>query len=636
MWFIVAAGYLYSYFYPPRPSPFAGYVFAFLALIPTLALIPYLDWLGAVAVLLAYVISVGPLSSRYKKELELVGASLSLFPYAYLVVNYEELIYRAVTPYPTDLAMGWVLTLLLMGVVYRFVGGVLSILGLLFVAYNMFGFLFPPPWRHSGFGIDYLVAKTYIETEAALFGTVTDVSVKYIVYFAIFGSVLTALGYGEKLSKGVFYLLGRKPQSVGRAAALMGVLMGMVSGSGAADAAYVGNSLKDAFKKAGYDDLTAAGLVANVGTVALITPPILGAVAFVMAEILAIPYTWIMIMSVPVLVLYISSILLYNELYVRKANLVGLGLDVEKGQFKKWLIGEGWQGAFPIAVVLAMLFLGFSITAAVVTATFLSIVLRLFTSPRLRLAEVVDALANGFKLLLAVGSSIVVANFIMAMVVVSGLGTTFSVVIVQLVGSLYIALFFVAVFSLVLGMGVPPTATYITASLLTAPAIIKFATAAGVPEQAALLATHMFLFYYAVLADITPPVGLSNFAAASVFGVNPIDTGVKAAKVALPKYIIAALFLTSYEATSLLIMPTLLTAGPAYTLTNFVTRFSLSLAAIWMFTVANVGWLRRNLKWGERIIAILIGILLIIPQELADLIGVTTFIIFHILMLRRR
>lgn len=629
VWLIVTAGYLHSYVYPPRPSPFAGYIFAALALIPTLSLVPKIGLLPALIVILAYVISVGPLTPRYDKRLDLVGAVLAFLPYIYLVVNYEDLIYRAVTPEVWDLAMGWTLTLLLMGVVYRFVGGVLSILGLVFMLYNMFGYLFPPPWRIAGFDVDYLVAKTYIETEAALFGTVTSVSVQYIVYFTIFGSVLTVLRYGDKLARGVFALLGRSPASVGRAAVALGIVLGMTSGSGAADAAYVGNALKGAFKKAGYDDITAAGLVANIGTVALITPPILGAVAFVMAEILAIPYVWIMVMSVPVLALYIASILMYNEYYVRKARL--RELDIERESIKMWLRRGGWAGVVPIASVLTILLMGYTVTAAVVVSTILAIILAFFLKPRPSVGDVIKGLADGFKLLIAVGSSIVVANFIMAMVVVSGLGTTFSVVLVNLSQSLYIALFFVAVFSLVLGMGVPPTATYITASLLTAPAIVKFAIAAGMPPQAALLATHMFLFYYAVLADITPPVGLSNFAAASVFGVNPIDVGIKAAKVALPKYIIAALFLTSYEATAILIMPTLLTAGIEYTIKVFFAKFALVLLAIWSFTIANVGWLGgRELDIARRVVAILIGGLLIVPNWEVNMVGLVAFATFYL------
>ncbi len=633
VWFIVTAGYLYSFVYPPRPSPFAGYIFAALAIVPTLALLPKLGVLEALMVLAAYIIAVGPLTPKYNKRLDLVGAGLAFLPYVYLVVNYEALIYRAVTPETWDLAMGWSLTLLLMGVVYRFVGGVLSILGLIFMLYNMFGYVFPPPWRIAGFDVDFLIAKTYIETEAALFGTVTDVSVKYIVYFAIFGGVLTALKYGERLARGVFALLGRNPSSVGRAAAVLGVVLGMTSGSGAADAAYVGNSLKDAFRKAGYNDVTAAGLVANIGTVALITPPILGAVAFVMAEILAIPYAWIMVMSMPVLALYLSSILLYNEYYARKARL--RQLDIARESVKTWLRSGGWAGLVPILLVIVILLAGYTIKAAVVVSTVVAIILSFFLRPRPKVKDVVEGLGNGFKLLISVGSSIVVANFIMAMVVVSGLGSTFSVVLMNLSQSLYVALLFVAVFSLILGMGVPPTATYVTASLLTAPAIVKLAGAAGIPEQAALLATHMFLFYYAVLADITPPVGLSNFAAASVFGVNPIDVGIKAAKVAFPKYVVAAFFLTSYEATALLIIPTLLTAGLQYTLVMFSIKFALVLAAIWAFTIANVGWVGgRAIGAWRRIIAVILGCMLIMPSWLVNIVGVVGLLAFYILARR--
>ncbi|NYR14831.1 TRAP transporter permease [Pyrobaculum arsenaticum] len=629
VWFIITAGYLHSYVFPPRPSPFAGYILAALALVPTLLLLPQIGPIEAMYVLLAYIIAVGPLTTKYRKELDLVGAILAFLPYIYLVLNYEELIYRAVTPERWDLAMGWGFTLLLMGVVYRFVGGVLSIIALLFMWYDIFGYVFPPPWRIPGFGVDFLIGKIYIETEAALFGTVTGVSMSYIVYFSIFGALLASLKLGDKLARGVFVILGKSPKSVGRAAVTLGVIQGMVSGSGAADAAYVGNTLKNAFKKAGYDDLTAAGLVANVGTVALITPPILGAIAFIMAEVLAIPYTWVIIMSIPIAFLYIFSILLYNEYYVEKARLSSL--EIKKERLAEWLKSGGWAGLLPIVTILAILFAGYTITAAVVVATLVSIIAAFMVKPRPTGKDLLEGLANGFKLLISVGSSIVVANFIMAMVVVSGLGTTFSIYLVNISQNLYIAMTFAAVFSLILGMGVPPTATYITASLLTAPAIVKLATASGMPEQAALLATHMFLFYYAMLADITPPVGLSNFAAASVFGVNPIDVGIKAARVALPKYIIAALFLTSYETTALLIMPTYLTAGLQYTITMFFTKLILTISAIWAFTIANVGLVAgKNLSLLYRIVALLMGGFLIVPSLVLNITGFIMLLLFYV------
>jgi len=207
-----------------------------------------------------------------------------------------------------------------MGVILRRVGPEMSMIATIFLLYNIYSNSFPYPWNHPGFSIDYLIGKIYVESEAALFGLVTGVSLKYVVYFTILSGVLGALGYGDAMARTFLSRMGRRPESVGRAAVFMGLGMGMISGSGAANTTFLSTTMKPIYRRAGYDDLAAAGLSANAGTLAIITPPVLGSVAFIMAELLAIPYTTIVIMSIIPAALYVISIYLYNEFYSRRAG----------------------------------------------------------------------------------------------------------------------------------------------------------------------------------------------------------------------------------------------------------------------------------------------------------------------------
>lgn len=563
----------------------------------------------------------------------LLLALMAIPPYLYLVLNYEQLIYRIVNVHPLDLAMGWSIVLLLFGVVLRLIGPELPLLVNVFIVYNLYGYLLPRPWRHPGFDIDLLVAKTYSETEGALFGIITNVSLTYIAYFALLTGILTILGYGDLMARAFFALLGRHPASPGRVSVGLGLGMGMVSGSGAADTAFVASTMKPIFKRAGYPDLVAAGIAANAGTLAIVTPPILGAAAFVMAELLAIPITHIMIMALTPAVLYAVSILLYNEFYVRGANISPM--EVEERRIVERLtrppyvrINIDYKSLVPFvppALIVILLFSGYTVRLSATIAIIASIFLAALVSDlRKNLGRLSEGLVEGVRLLIPIGASIATANIIMAMVVISGLHSKFSQAVLSLMGeNLVYTIIFAALFSLILGMGVPPTATYVLSSLLTAPAIIKLAVASGVPEEAARLATHMFLFYMAMLADVTPPVALSAFAAAAVYNLNPLRVGVKAALVALPKYLYAVSFIWSYWGTAILILPVALTADPLDAIVSYVTRLAAIILGILFISIANAGYYARGkvVPLYSKIALYVSGISLMIPVWTVNIIG---------------
>jgi len=693
---LLVAGYLItSQLQAARPTV-GSWVFALLSLpflytfwVPN---VPGVDipLLGRLMGTLAWALVVVPnLLPRLRRYADVAAALLAIVPWAYQVRYYEELINRAVIPAGWDMAMSFTVIILVLGLVSRLLGPIMPSLVLIFLTYNMYGHYVPGTFRGAKNGIDLILGKTYNETEAGIYGLITGVSAKYIVYFTILSGLIGALGLGKVVANMALAMVGRTPQTPGRVTGIASVFMGMFSGSGAADTQFVATLTKPLYEKANYDKMTAAGLVATAGTIALITPPVLGSIAFVMVEILQISYLWVVVMALGPMLLYLLGILTYNEFYARKAKLPPVGADTSLG--RRYALR--YSTIFiPIVLIVVMLFLGTEVSTAVYLAA-LAFVLICYLDPTLRpaplnevmrspaykiglplgivlgvvgsltpllagwnlgnipllpitlavlglllgtffypaavsgklraaLEPIAQGLVEGFRQLIPIGSAIVAANLIFGMMVITGLPSKFSIFLGQVSGeSLLLATLVTAVFSLILGMGVPPTATYVLTASLTAPAIIKIATANfqgyGLePQQAVLaatLATHMFLFYYAVLADVTPPVALSGYAAASVFRTNPILTGVYAARVALAKYIIGFFFLLSFTGTGLLILPILQNVPGLEGWLIILERFFFTAVAIIFLAAATVGYTRHPLRRWESWVMGLLALALFYP-----------------------
>jgi TRAP transporter 4TM/12TM fusion protein len=565
---------------------------------------------------------------QVQKPSNIACAVLSFFPFIYLVVTYEKLIYRAIMPEPWDLVMAFSEVLLVLGVIFRLSGPIMPIFVMTFLLYNLYGYMLPGFISNPGFDLDLLLGKMYCETEAGIFGTITGVSLKYLIYFTTLGAVISRLGFGKIIANIALLFVGRSPASPGRATAIMAVLMGMFSGSGAADTQFVATLTRPLYEKVGYNRLVAAGIIATVGSVAYITPPVMGSISFLMVELLAIPYPWIIVMAIGPMILYLFGIVAYNELYVRKKNLPQL--EIESGHDFSYF-RQYCYVFIPIVLIIVLIYRGFSINITVTAAAALFVVFAYVDrTVRPRVKNLFEALAEGIISLLPIASAVIAANMIMAMMVMSGLASKFSLILIKISGSsLLFATLFTGFFSLLLGMGVPPIATYVLTSALTAPTIQKLAMINGIPGDAALLATHMFLFYYAVLAEVTPPVALSAYAAASVMGTDPIKTGVFAARVAIPKYLIGITFISSFSGTALLIIPMVQTAALGEALIQIVVRYSLSFMAIFFLNVAVVGYFNKPLSSIERVLTGVCATLLFYPSSATDLIGslaVTAFL----------
>ena len=542
-----------------------------------------------------------------------VCALLCFLPYVYLVVNYDKLIYRSIMPEPWDLVMSYSQILLVLGVIFRLSGSIMPSIVMVFLLYNLYGNHLPGLLSSPGFDLDMLLGKMYCETEAGVFGSITGVSVKYLIYFTILGSIVAKMNFGQIIANIALIFVGRSPASPGRACSVMAVMMGMFSGSGAADTQFVGTLTKPLFEKVGYNNLAAAGLIATVGSIAYITPPVLGSISFIMVELLAIPYSSIIVMATGPMLLYLFGVVVYNELYVQKMQLpqLEIGRIVDFSYFKRYC-----YVFIPILFIIVLIYKGLSINLTVSVATLLFVFFA-YADPSLRppLKRLGEGLAEGIISLLPIASAVIAANMIMAMMVMSGLASKFSIILMNISGSsLLLAVLFTGLFSLLLGMGVPPIATYVLTSALTAPTIQKLAVLNGMPEGAALLATHMFLFYFAVLAEVTPPVALSAYAAASVMGTDPIRTGVAACRVAMPKFFIGLGFILSTSGSALLILPVLQTMHGMEAVLCIGMRFIFSILAVISMNVGFVGFFRKPMAMVERVIILACSVLLFYPQ----------------------
>jgi TRAP transporter 4TM/12TM fusion protein len=635
--FLLLGAYLVSFFAPPRKATLGSWVFLAFSLIPLQSFLfprpPAMELPLEVRLfgLLVWAVAVLPaVVPRLQRPTALLGALLAVLPTWYQARYFEELVYRAVIPAAWDAGMSLALILLLLGVVYRLLGPVMPVLVLFFFSYNLHAQVFPGAFRGAPQPIDLLLGKSFNETEAGIYGLITGVSAKYLVYFTLLSGMITALGLGRVVANMALALVGKSPATPGRVTGLAGTFMGMFSGSGAADTQFVAALTKPLYERAGYDRLTAAGIAATAGTIALIMPPIMGSIAFIMVEILEIPYLKVMAMAIGPALLYLLSIMAFNEFYARKAGLPAVAPEL--GMSRRAYALRYSPIFLPILLIVVLLYLGYEVRTAASLAL-LGFILLAYLDPTLRpqgIGPIFRGLEEGFRSLLPIGTAVTSANLIFSMMVISGLPSKFSQLLQQVSGeSLLLATLITALFSLVLGMGVPPTATYVLTSALTAPAIIALAAqnfaAYGLDPKmaqiAAVYATHMFLFYYAVLADVTPPVALSGYAAASVFGTHPMPTGVYAARVALSKYLIGFFFLLTYTGTGLLILPVLETLPPDKAWPIILERFLSVAVGIIYLSASTAGYTRRPLSRPESWALGLIALLLFIPQASLNLLG---------------
>ena len=465
------------------------------------------------------------------------------------LIDFSAFIYRATDPTATDVVLGTMTVLLVLEATRRAVGWILPVTAIVFLLYAWAGPTFDdiglPLLAHRGYPQDRLVGTLYMTLEG-LFGVPLDVAATYIILFTIYGAVLELSGAGAFFIDWAMAAMARSRSGAapGRAVTLAGFLLGTVSGSGVATTVMLGSVSWPLLRRAGFRPDTAGAILSAAGIGALLSPPTLGAAAFLIAEFLRISYLRVLVMATIPTLLYYLSIFLMIEADSRRAGTQPAPVDLPG----VWALTRRYWYHFTSLVAIAVLMVwGLSAFRAVFWATVLAVALSYVRrETALTPRRLLDALRAGSIGVLGVVATTATAGIIVGVVTLTGLGLKIAGIIVSLAGGqLFLTVVYSALAVWMLGLAVPVTASYIIAAVMVAPALVQ----AGVPVAAA----HMFIFYYAVLSEVSPPTALSPFAAAAITGGNPFRTMMLTWKYTLPAFLVPFAFTLSPEGMGLLL-----------------------------------------------------------------------------------
>jgi TRAP transporter 4TM/12TM fusion protein len=557
-----------------------------------------------------------PAAKRFRHRIQwfdVVPSILGVAVIVYLLVDFDEFIERAVTPTGWDLFFGVTLILLVLEATRRTSGWILTAVVIAFIAYAFAGPWLPAPWTHRGYDVERLVGHMYMTLEG-IFGVAIDVSATFIILFTIYGAILQYSGAGEFFIDFSSTVMGRSRSAAGRTVVLSSFLLGGPSGSGVATTVAIGSVAYPMLAKSGYAKDAAGGLLAAGGLGAIISPPVLGAAAFLIAEFLKLSYMDVIWMATIPTGLYYLGLFLMVELDARKLGT--REVEVRPRQNVWRLMKErGYHFTSLVAIVVFMV-LGFSAIMAVFWATLAAVAFSFLRKDSalsfLPSAEtpwhetrMVKALKAGSVGVLGVAATCAAAGIIVGVVTLTGLGLKFSSIVIDLAGgNLAATAVFTALVVWVVGLAVPVTASYIICAVIAAPALTKL----GVPDFAA----HMFIFYYAVLSEVSPPTALSPFAAAAITGGNPYRTTLQSWKYTLPAFLLPFAFVLAPAGVGLLLK------GSVANVIHVVATAAIGIAAL---ACGVQGWMFQRTAWLERSMLIAAGLLLVYPARLGDLVG---------------
>jgi TRAP transporter 4TM/12TM fusion protein len=529
--------------------------------------------------------------------LAVVAASLPI----YIIVFYQELVLRSGMPAPTDIVIGTLGVLMLLEAARRVVGWPMVIVAVTFLVYAFAGPYMPGNFSHRGVSLEMLTAHLYFTTEG-VFGIPLGVSSTFIFLFILFASYLEKTGLGKFFIDIANAVAGWASGGPAKVAVISSGFMGTISGSSVANVAGTGSLTIPMMKKLGYKPEFAGAVEAAASTGGQLMPPIMGAAAFLMAEFVGTPYINIVKAAVIPAFLYFTGVMIGVHLEAKKEGLKG----IPKNQLPKigYLIKEKGHLAIPLIVIVYLLVAGYTPMRAALWAiglTILSSMLR--RSTRISFMDIIKGLEDGARSAVSVIIACATAGIIIGVVTKTGLGLTLGSSLIDLAhGLLFPTLFFTMITSIVLGMGVPTTANYVITSTMAAPAIIEL----GVP----VLAAHMFVFYFGIIADVTPPVALAAFAGSAIAGSDPLRTGITASKLAIAAFIIPYIFITS---PALLMIDTTISEVSIIALTSVLGMTGIAAAVS--------GYFVTRTRWLDKILFFIGGLMMIHPNSMTDLAG---------------
>ena len=524
---------------------------------------------------------------------------------AYIVIQYRELVTRAGSATTTDIVVGGIGILLVIEAARRVVGLPMVTVVLFFLAYAFLGPYMPGVLAHRGLSLEQLISHLYYTTEG-IFGIPLGVSSTFIFLFILFGAYLESTGLGKFFIDLANAVAGWASGGPAKVAVLSSGLMGTVSGSSVANVVGTGSLTIPMMKKLGYNANFAGAVEAAASTGGQLMPPVMGAAAFLMAEFVGVSYIEVVKAAAIPALLYFTGVWLGVHFEAKRKKLKGIPRAELPNPLT--LLKERGHLAIPLVVIVYLLVSGYTPMRAALVAIVLSIVCAMLRkSTRMKPIEIVYGLERGAKAVLGVLIACAAAGIIIGVVTKTGVGLRLASGLIDLAGGMLLpAMFFTMITAIVLGMGVPTTANYVITSTIAAPALVQM----GVP----ILAAHMFVFYFGIIADVTPPVALAAYAGAGISGGNALKTGVHASKLAVAAFIIPYIFVLS---------PVILMVD-ATPLTLILATLS-ALAGMIAVSSALCGFLADHCRPYERLLLIIAGLLMIKPGGMTDLVGCAIF-----------
>ncbi|WP_273122466.1 TRAP transporter permease [Bacillus weihaiensis] len=534
-------------------------------------------------------------------------ALLSIGVGLYWPLFFEKLVMSVGRLSTLDFIVGILAILLVLEATRRAVGLPITIIAVVFLLYGYLGPYMPGFLSHRGLTSERLVQTMFFTTEGIL-GTPLAVSSTFIFLFLLFGAFLVRTGVGQYFNDLAVTIAGRSIGGPAKVAIFSSALQGTISGSSVANVVTSGSFTIPMMKKLGYKREFAGAVEAAASTGGQLMPPIMGAAAFLMVEFIGNGITYWEIAkaaAIPAL-LYFAGIWIMTHF---EAKRIGLrGLTKEEMPNRKEVLKRLYL-LTPIVAVIVLLMSGVIVTHAALYAILIAIIVGFLNKEtRMGPKEFIFALVEGARSALGVAAATAAAGIIVGIVTKTGLGLKLANGLIDLAGGYLIpTLMLTMVAAIVLGMGSPTTANYVITSTIAAPAIILL----GVPD----ISAHLFVFYFGIIADITPPVALAAFAAAGVAGGEPLRTGINSAKLAIAAFIIPYIFVLS---------PQLLMVDTTWKELLWVIVTALS--GMIAIGASIIGFWMRKLLNVERAIALIVGLLLIYPEGISDVIGIIAFV----------
>lgn len=493
---------------------------------------------------------------------------------------------------PNDVYVGSLMILLVLETTRRTVGIPMVLIAGFFAAHALYanhfpGFFYGPPTSFEKY-IDIIFVRS-----EGVFGIPMLVASTYIVLFIMFGAILIRSGAGRFFIDLAVSLTGHRTGGPAKASVVASGFLGMVSGSAVANVVTTGSFTIPLMKQLGYKKKFAGAVEACASSGGQITPPIMGAAAFIIAEFLHVSYLWVVVAAILPTFLYFATVYFMVDIEADKHGLQ----KIDKARLPRFLevLASGWHHLLVLGVLVALLAVGYTPMLSAFWAIVTLIVLS-FVHPGTRMSalDVFAALEAGVRAAMPVTIACACAGIIIGSVFVSGLGLKFTNSVIDLAGgNLFVLLCLTGVAAIILGMGMTTTAVYITVAALIVPALIQMGV---VP-----IAAHLFAFYFGVVSSITPPVALASFAAAAIAGSRPMETAVESARVGIAKYLVPFVFVYG---------PSLLFEGPLYM--TVVTAIT-ALAGVWALSVVLEGWCKGPVSWPIRIGLGIVAIMLLSP-----------------------